>query len=136
LALITTKGLVDFEPDKPLDPVWYGIHVEDAKVQKDGYSVMLKSVVIEGPEQKDGSDPVGRTVTDFVRFGGYETHKDGGKFAKTIATSLLDAAGLEREAFDPDELIGKEVNGLVNVGSDQRTGLPREGFILFSAREE
>jgi len=135
LALITTKGLADFEPDKPLDPTWYGLHIEDAKTQKDGYSVMLKVVLIDGPEQKDGSDPVGRKMNDFVRFGGFESHKDGGKFAKTIATSLLDAAGLDREAFDPDELIGKEVNGLVNVGTDQRTGLPREGFILFASRE-
>lgn len=135
MALITTKGLADFEPDKPLDPVWYGIHIEDAKVQKDGYSVLLKTVVVDGPEQKDGSDPVGRTVSDFIRFGGFESYRDGGKFAKTIATSLLDAAGLDRDAFDPDDLIGKEVNGLVNVGADNRTGLPREGFILFASRE-
>jgi hypothetical protein len=135
LALITTKGLADFEPDKPLDAVWYGLHIDDAKVQKDGYSVMVKTTVIDGPEQKDGSDPIGRVVTDFVRFGGYETHKDGGKFAKTIASSLLDAAELDRAEFDPDDLIGKEVNGLASVGVDQRTNLPRVGFILFASRE-
>lgn len=135
MPTITTQGLADFEPDKPLDPVWYGLRINDAKLQKDGYSVMIKVTVIDGPEQKDGSDPVGRTVSDFVRFGGYERHSDGGKFAKTIATSLLDAAGIDRSEFDPDELIDKEINGLVNVGTDQRTGLPREGFVLFATRE-
>lgn len=131
MAKVSTEAVSDFVEESILDNGKYRFQIYDAKVlePEDGYnSLQLNLVCTDGPEQKDGSDPIDRKIVDFHPLEGYENHKDGGKFAKSRYVSLLKAVGIDYasgEEWDTDDLVDEEVLLVIRRGKDL-DGEPRE----------
>lgn len=127
MAVIDTKDLVGVRIDDAIDRGLYTLRITDAKSwKKEGgfNNIILNLMVIEAPEQQDGSDPVGITFSDFIQTEGMETHKDGGRYAKRLYARFLAAVNIEPgESYDPEDLKDMEVLAMLKTGKG-RDGLP------------
>ena len=112
---VQAQSVEDFAPEVPLNAGWYAGEIID--IQSGVYGGQSKLIVRmyvkdEPAEQEDGTSAIGRTITDFLTISGYESFKDGGKFAKQKRFRFAKATGHEEvltSDFDTDDLIGVEL---------------------------
>jgi hypothetical protein len=139
MAKVTAQGIGSFTPKETLIKGWYELMALDAKAETFGdgpLKLLIQFEVTDGPDQPDGSSPVGRRVSDFIPLAGYETMRDSGEFVKGKLLSVLNAGGVEVEAddsFDPDELINETVEGHIRPNTNPNTGETSEQIDRYRA---
>lgn len=96
---------------------------DDADTKK---KLQLNFVVIDGPEQRDGSAPDERKFVDFLPLDHYEEHSDQGKFAKQRLKNALTVFEVEHEGdeWDSDDFKEKVVLVRLKEGVNKLTNEP------------
>jgi hypothetical protein len=116
----------DFE-NVPVDDLvengWYLAQAVDVKEREDKPTWEIHWSITEDIGNKNEENVIGRQVTDFVAYGGWENDKDGGKFRKRYCKQLLVAMEASGDVGTED-IRGTEVAILVKAGKDL-DGLPR-----------
>jgi len=104
--------------------------------EKHTKAIMVTVNVLDGPEQDDGSSPIGAVKTFFLYYP-TPAHKDGGKACAFRINAFLDACDFADEraahqAIDDADFISKRFYATVKVEDSAEYG-KREGFDRFAA---
>lgn len=131
MALIDPKDFQDMPVEETWARGWYLFRITGAKEyggkdsNSDRVSLGLELTCEEDIGGKNAYDVVGQKINEFVQTAGYESHKDGGQFAKRRIAGLLKATELleSGDTVGPEDFMGKFILGLVTPGKD-RDGMP------------
>jgi hypothetical protein len=129
MALIDPKDFQDMPVEDTWARGWYLFKITGAKEYSreggDRVSLGLELTCEEDIGKKNAYDVTNQRVNEFVQTKGYESHKDGGDFARRRIAGLLKAADLldASDEVGPEDFIGKYILGLVTPGKD-RDGMP------------
>jgi hypothetical protein len=114
-----------------LDPgAGYVVNIQEAPVLKTAKTgtpqLEVRMTVISGPTQKDGSNPAGRKIVDFIALTAVFRIKQ-----LLIAAGLLNrndkVSDMARGMFDTDILIGQKFS--VNVEADMYDGKEKRKYV-------
>ena len=135
MAKVTTAGIADVVEEQLLNGGGpYKAQCYEASIYMKGpeddpntkKKLQINMVVLDGPEQRDGSSPDERRFADFLALDHYEDHKDQGKMAKQRLKNALTVFEVEHEGdeWDSDDFIEKVVLVRLKEGVNTITNEP------------
>ncbi len=132
---VTTAGIAETQEEQLLNGGGpYKVECYDATIYFKGpeddpatkKKLQLNLVVLDGPEQRDGSSPDERKFVDFLSLDHFEEHSDQGKFAKQKLKNALNVFEVEHEGdeWDSDDFKEKVVLVKLKEGVNKQTNEP------------
>lgn len=118
MAKITIPGASTMEVPSLPDPGTYIVRCMKA-VERDN-AMRLDFIIVDGPDQKNGESAAGTRLSDFIQTSGYESHRDGGAFARQRIASVLAAFEVDPDGdeIDTEDFEGAEVRVVVQHRKD------------------
>lgn len=121
---VTVPAFQNRKRENPLEKDLYRLRCDDATLGQTSThkpQLRLSLSIVDGNEQPDGSDPLGRTLADFLLLEFSASSQKGSEFLERKLDEAFLAFGVEFDeegSFDPDDFIGKEAVGLVGTTED------------------
>lgn len=136
MAQVSIPNLGSYR-NETLSPAIYTVEVVKAEdivsQQKGTRGLALELMVVDGPDQPNGSQPMGKRIFDTLWYP-HSGMKDGGTFAGVRLQDALACFGVlaNGSTFDVDDFVGKQ--GTVKTQIDESGDQPREKVAKFIVR--
>jgi len=136
MARVMIPNLSEYERQGALDAGLYEVMCASAEdtisQQKGTRGLSLDLVVVNGPTQADGSEPMGRHIFQTLWYP-HSGMKDGGKFAGVMLREACECFGVryDNTGFDNEEFLDRQ--GTIKTKIDNSGDQPRESVSKFYA---